>query len=101
MGSGFDEPHAAELRGQVARNKRSARKGVMTRFRSAGVVACGDSACDHLRVAEARQIAGEGFGDVPAGNVVIPALGHGPVLIALVYAIGHVSGCHKIGRAHV
>lgn len=39
-------------------------------------------------------MAGEGFGGVPAGDVVIPALGHGLILAALVYAIGHVSGCH-------
>lgn len=39
-------------------------------------------------------MAGEGFGGVPAGDVVIPALGHGLILAAMVYAFGHVSGCH-------
>ena len=36
----------------------------------------------------------EGFGGGPAPGVVVPALGHGLVLVALVYALGAVSGCH-------
>ncbi|MCY4114302.1 MAG: aquaporin [Chloroflexi bacterium] len=35
-----------------------------------------------------------GFGDVAAGNLLIPAFGHACILAGLVYAIGHVSGCH-------
>jgi len=35
-----------------------------------------------------------GFGDIAAGNLLIPALGHACILTGLVYALGHVSGCH-------
>ena len=35
-----------------------------------------------------------GFGGVAAGDLVIPAIGHALILAALVYALGHVSGCH-------
>ena len=35
-----------------------------------------------------------GFGGIAAGNLLIPAFGHACVLTGLVYAIGHVSGCH-------
>ena len=36
----------------------------------------------------------EGFGDAPPAGVVVPALAHGLVLAAMVYAVGAVSGCH-------
>ena len=35
-----------------------------------------------------------GFGGIAAGNLLIPAFGHACILTGLVYAIGHVSGCH-------
>ena len=35
-----------------------------------------------------------GFGGVAAGDLLIPAFGHACILAGLVYAIGHVSGCH-------
>ena len=35
-----------------------------------------------------------GFGGIAAGDLLIPALGHACILTGLVYAIGHVSGCH-------
>ncbi|MCY3783125.1 MAG: aquaporin [Chloroflexi bacterium] len=35
-----------------------------------------------------------GFGGIAAGDLLIPAFGHACILAGLVYAIGHVSGCH-------
>ncbi len=35
-----------------------------------------------------------GFGGIAAGDLLIPAFGHACILTGLVYAIGHVSGCH-------
>ena len=35
-----------------------------------------------------------GFGGIAAGDLLIPAVGHACILTGLVYAIGHVSGCH-------
>ena len=35
-----------------------------------------------------------GFGGIAEGNLLIPAFGHACILTGLVYAFGHVSGCH-------
>ena len=35
-----------------------------------------------------------GFGGIAPGDLLIPAIGHACILTGLVYAIGHVSGCH-------
>ena len=35
-----------------------------------------------------------GFGGIAGGDLLIPAFGHACILAGLVYAIGHVSGCH-------